>query len=217
MGGHQDEQAGRFVNCRISKCNLSVFYSFAEIGAFLSCFSSLQLRTFSTEPPFAPGLGPGWISAPAAGSPLMHDMATRTRAHGRWRGILSQSWPVARPFSWAIGSCGELCAGKGQVKGVSGCIMALPVGLVEALLPAAHCCMPRHDKLPACESNRAQIMVGSARSPTFTAALFAPNVDPDLPESEPSSRLGKESVWLHCWLPIEAWGAGTGGCRLRRL
>ena len=71
VGCYRDKQAGRFVNCRISQCNLSIFHSF-EIGAFLFYFLFfLQLRTFSREPPFA---WAGWISAPAAGSPLMHDM-----------------------------------------------------------------------------------------------------------------------------------------------
>jgi hypothetical protein len=54
-----------------------VFLFLRRNRAISILFFPLQLRTFSKEPPFAPGLGPGWISAPAAGSPLMHDMATK--------------------------------------------------------------------------------------------------------------------------------------------
>ncbi len=192
MGCYRDKQAGRFVNCRISQCNLSIFHSF-EIGAFLFYFLFfLQLRTFSREPPFA---WAGWISAPAAGSPLMHDMDDNKDP--RAREMEGYSEPVLEPARFLSNweSCGEVCAGKGQVKGVSGCIMACCRRACRG--PPAACCIhvacpPRQPgQLPACESNRAQIIVGSARSPTFTAALFAPNVDSDLPESEPSPRLGK--------------------------
>ena len=113
MGCYRDKQAGRFVNCRISNCNLSIFHSLKS-GHFYYFFILLAASYFQQGAAVCTRAWAGWISAPAAGSPLMHDMDDNKDPRAReMEGysepvLACQAW--SPPVSWAIGRAVERCA-----------------------------------------------------------------------------------------------------------